>query len=91
MLNPDTVLSRKASEFVRNAEELRRTTMLSLGMEGFEQKYELEWLTDVPVETPRDAAMSRRMRWLSKNRRVESRSRSRSSRCSNTPAEWENA
>ena len=90
-LNKDTVLARKASEFVRNAEEYRRTTMLSLGIDGFEPRFNFEWLSDVPVETPREAVDSRRIKWLSKTRRVESRSRSRSSRCSNTPADWEKA
>ena len=83
VLNKDTVLARKASEFVRNAEEYRRTTMLSLGIDGF------EWLSDVPVETPRAAVEARRIKWLSKTRRAESRSRSRSSQCSNAYADWE--
>ena len=63
--------------------------MLSLGMEGIEQKYELDWLTDVAVETPRDAALSRRAKWLSKNERGGSRSRSRSSQYQSTPADCE--
>ena len=89
-LNKDTVLSRKASEFVRNAEEYRRTMMSSLGIDGFEPRFDFEWLADVPVETPQEAVNSRRIKWLSKNRRMESRSRSRSSRCSHRPADWEN-
>ena len=90
-LNTDTVLSRKASEFVRNAEEYRRTMMLSLGIDGFEPRFNFEWLSDVPIETPREAVEARRIKWLSKTKRAESRSRSRSSRCSNTPADWERA
>ena len=65
--------------------------MLSLGMEGFEQKYELEWLIDVPVETPRDAAIAGRSKWLSKNTRGGSRSRSRSSHYQSTPQGEEDA
>ena len=85
-LNKDTVLARKASEFVRNAEEYRRTTMLSLGIDGFEPRFNFEWLSDVPIESPREAVEVRRVKWLEKNRR--SRSRSRSSLPGRIPVEY---
>ena len=85
-LNKDTVLARKASEFVRNAEEYRRTMMSSLGIDEFEPRFDFDWLSDVPIETPREAVEIRRIRWLEKNRR--SRSRSRNSCSGNINVEY---